>query len=64
MDTWIWITLAGTGGLALFALAWWSSGRSKAPDGEPGNPLTPSQTLRLDATKHGAQTLKGNNRLG
>lgn len=49
--------------VVLFALAWWSSGRSKALDRKPGNPLTPSQTLRLDATKHGVHGQKGiNNR--
>ena len=59
MDTWIRVTLVCVGGLALFALAWWSSGRSKALDGEPGNPLTPRQTLRLDATKGGVNADKG-----
>lgn len=59
MDTWLWATLVCVGGLALCALAWWSSGRSKALDGEPGNPLTSSQTLRLDATKYGAHADKG-----
>jgi hypothetical protein len=59
MDTWIWVILIGAGALALFALAWWSSGRSKGLGRGPQNPLTPGQTLRLDATKYGTNMQKG-----
>lgn len=51
--------------IVLFALAWWSSGRSKPLSRRSGSPSNPSQTLRLDATKHGVHQQKGiNNRFG
>jgi hypothetical protein len=55
-----WIAALGVA-VVLFALAWWTSGRSKPLDGRFGRPLTPRQTLRLDATKYGTHEQKGIN---
>jgi hypothetical protein len=57
MDTWIWLTLIAAAALALFALAWWSSGRARPRTRGPEVTLTQDQleeTYRfLGQNQHG-----------
>jgi hypothetical protein len=47
MDTWIWVAIIAVAALALFALAWWSSGRAKPLSRGPENTLTQGQIEEL-----------------
>jgi hypothetical protein len=56
MDTWAWLTIIGLVAVALFALAWWSSGRAKARSRGPANSLTQAQIDlgNMNASQHQA----------
>lgn len=43
MDTWIWLVILGAA-VVLFALAWWSSGRTRARGRGPETSLTDKQS--------------------
>ena len=48
MDTWVWLVVFAAGAVVLFALAWWSSGRSKPLARGPESSLTPEQVERMN----------------
>lgn len=56
MDTWLWITTVAVAAIALFALAWRSSGRAKPRGNGPANSLTQEQIERgnMNASQHQA----------
>jgi hypothetical protein len=60
MDTWIWLTIVAVAALAMFALAWWSSGRAKARGRGPESSLTQEQVERTNQFQSGnRQTRSG-----